>query len=216
MRMKEIVIIGAGDFGREVTWLIEEINKVEPTYHIAGYLDDDPEKRGKAINGYKVLGKISELSEFHKKNPICAIIAMQDGTIRKRIVEMFPDFKEWETLIHPSVDIADTAKIGCGCVICAKSILSLNTIIGDHCLFNVSVIIGHDGEIGNYVTIMSGSCICGHVKIDDEAYIATNSTIIPKIKIGARAKVGAGSSVIQNIKDGYSVMGVPAKVIRIK
>ena len=26
--MKEIVILGAGDFGKEVAWLIEEINKI--------------------------------------------------------------------------------------------------------------------------------------------------------------------------------------------
>lgn len=212
--MKEIVIIGAGDFGREVAWLIEEINKSDLTYHIVGYLDDDPEKIGKKINGYKVLGKISELMDLSRNKFVCAVIAMQDGKARRQIVDMFPDFKEWETLIHPSVNIADTSKIGCGCVICAKSTLSIDTFIGEHCLLNVSVIIGHDCVIGDYVTIMSGSCICGHVKINDEAYLATNVTVIPKITIGAGAKVGAGSSVIQNIKDGYSVMGVPAKVIR--
>ena len=35
--MKEIVILGAGDFGKEVAWLIEEINKRTPTYIILGY-----------------------------------------------------------------------------------------------------------------------------------------------------------------------------------
>ena len=52
--MKEIVIIGAGDFGQEATWLIEEINKGNLAYHILGYLDDDPVKIGQEINGYQV------------------------------------------------------------------------------------------------------------------------------------------------------------------
>ena len=39
--MKEIVIIGAGDLGREVVWLIEDINRLNPTYVILGFLDDD-------------------------------------------------------------------------------------------------------------------------------------------------------------------------------
>ncbi len=212
--MKEIVIIGAGDFGREVTWLIEEINKAHLTYHIVGYLDDDSTKIGQQINGYRVLGKISELPEFNRRNPICAVIAMQDGTTRKRIVEMFPEFNEWETLIHPSVNISDTARIGIGVIICSGVSISLDTMIGKHCLINISVAIAHDCVIGDYVSIMPCSCICGHVKIEEEAYLSANSTVIPKVKIGAGAKIGAGSVAIQNIKDGCSVIGVPAKTIR--
>ena len=48
--MKEIVILGAGDFGKEVAWLIEEINKRNPTYIILGYLDDDEKKIGQSFN----------------------------------------------------------------------------------------------------------------------------------------------------------------------
>ena len=47
--MKEIIILGAGDFGREVAGLIEEINKISPSYTIVGYLDDDTEKIGQKI-----------------------------------------------------------------------------------------------------------------------------------------------------------------------
>ncbi len=212
--MKEIVIIGAGDFGQEVTWLIEEINKGNLAYHILGYLDDDPVKIGQEINGYQVLGKISDLMTWSRKNSICAVIAMQDGNVRKQIVERFPAFENWETLIHPSANISDTATIGCGCIICSGVSVSLNTSIGEHCLVNVSVAIAHDCVIENYVSIMPCACICGHAKIRENAYLSANSTVIPKIKIGVGSKVGAGSVAIQNIKDGCSVMGVPAKEIR--
>ena len=59
--MKEIVILGAGDFGKEVAWLIEEINKRNPTYIILGYLDDDEKKIGQSFNGHECLGPISYL-----------------------------------------------------------------------------------------------------------------------------------------------------------
>ena len=36
--MKDIVIIGAGGFGREVAWLIEDINKIEPQWNILGFV----------------------------------------------------------------------------------------------------------------------------------------------------------------------------------
>ena len=212
--MKEIVIIGAGDFGKEVAWLIEEINKQNPKYIILGYLDDDEQKIGQELNGYKVLGNIDYLLELNKNHHACAVIAMQDGDIRKKIVEKFPGFDDWETLVHPSVSISDTSSLGCGCVICASTNISVNTVIGKHCLLNISVTMGHDCVIGDYVSIMSGSCVCGHVQVDDGAYLATNSTVVPGKIVGDHAKVGAGSVVIRNVKNNTTVMGVPAKVIR--
>ena len=211
--MKEIVILGAGDFGKEVAWLIEEINKREPRYIILGYLDDDESKIGKQFNGYECLGPVASLTELNRNHHACAVIANQNGEIRKRFVEMFPGFDEWETLVHPSVNISDTSTMGKGCVVCAGGNISCNTKIGDFCLFNISVTMGHDCEIGNYVSIMSGSCVSGHVTIGDGAYLATNCTIIPGMKVGERAKVGAGSVVIRKVKPETTVMGVPAKVV---
>lgn len=39
--MKDIVIIGAGGFGREVAWLIEDINRIKQTWNIIGFVDDN-------------------------------------------------------------------------------------------------------------------------------------------------------------------------------
>ena len=41
--MKKIIILCAGDFGKELLWLIEDINAKHPTYDILGFLDDDDE-----------------------------------------------------------------------------------------------------------------------------------------------------------------------------
>ena len=62
--MKNIVIIGAGDLGKEVVWLIEDINKRNPSYLILGFLDNDPEKIGKEFYGYKVLGNDETLEHI--------------------------------------------------------------------------------------------------------------------------------------------------------
>ena len=212
--MKNIVIICAGDFGKEVAWLIEEINRERPSYRILGYLDDAKEK-GLVINGYECLGPIAQLKEMAADPDLCAVIANQDSDVRKKIVDMFPDYERWETLVHPSVNIADTSTIGKGCVICASGNISVNTVIGDFCLFNFSVTIGHDCVIGNYVSIMSGSCVSGHVIINDYAYLATNCTVIPKKKVGEHARVGAGSVVIRNVRANVTVMGVPAKLLQV-
>ena len=59
--MKDIVIIGAGGFGREVAWLIEDINKVKSEWNLIGFVDDNPEIYGKKINGYDVVGNVDWL-----------------------------------------------------------------------------------------------------------------------------------------------------------
>ena len=211
--IKNIVIIGAGDFGKEVAWLIDDINKVSPAYKILGYLDDDVNKQGQIFNGHSVLGTTDILYEFQKSNNICAVIAMQNGDVRKRIVDKFSNFDNWETLVHNSVNISDTSSMGKGCILCAGTNVSVNTVIGSHCLFNISATVGHDCIIGDYVSTMSGSCICGNVTVQDLAYLSTNCTVIPGKTVGIHSVVGAGSVVIRNVKDNTTVMGVPAKKV---
>ena len=213
--MKKIVILCAGDFGKEVAWLIEDINKKSPTYDLLGYLDDNPDKIGYTYNGYKCLGSIEELDILNKENDVYAVIAIQDSRFRKRFVEMFPKYSNWETLIHPSVNISDTSELGKGCIVCANCNISVNTVIGNQVIMNLGVTVGHDCEVGDYVSLMSGTIISGHVKIGDEAYFGSHSTVLPAKKVGKRSKVGAGSVVIRNVKDDVSVMGVPAKVLKI-
>ncbi len=209
--MKNIVIIGAGDFGKEVLWLIEDINKEKPTYHILGFLDDDEAKHGKNINGYTVLGGTSKVIDLNEAQEVCACIALQDGDVRKKIVERLKKFDKWETLIHPNVRISDKSQIGKGCILCAGDIVSVDTVVGDFCIFNFNVVIGHDCKVSSFVSIMSGSVICGNVKIEENCYLATNSSVVPGKTLRSGSKVGAGSVVIRNVKSGVTVMGVPAK-----
>ena len=44
--MKNIVIVGAGGVGREVSLIIQQINMLEPTWNLLGYIDDNPANWG--------------------------------------------------------------------------------------------------------------------------------------------------------------------------
>ncbi len=213
--MKKIIILCAGDFGREVAWLIENINKKNPTYEMIGFLDDDSKKIGQSYNGYECLGSIRDLMVLNENHNIWAVIAAQDSRFRKKFVEMFPDFSQWETLIHPSANISDASRLGHGCIICANCNISVNTIVGNQCIMNLGTTVGHDCKVEDYASFMSGTVISGHVQIGEGAYFGSNSTVLPGKKIGNYSKVGAGSVVIRNIRDGVSVMGVPATSLRL-
>ena len=69
-RTRTPVIVGAGGFGTEFTWIAEEMNAAAdcdgaayPPWQILGYTDDASEKRGKRLGRYLVHGTIKETAE---------------------------------------------------------------------------------------------------------------------------------------------------------
>ena len=52
--MKDIYIIGASGFGREVAWLLEELSE----WNIKGFIDDNETIQGEKINGITVIGTV--------------------------------------------------------------------------------------------------------------------------------------------------------------
>lgn len=203
--MKNIVIIGAGEFGREVIWLLEDINKRSPRYVILGYVDDDEKKQNLEYHGYRVLGKIEHLLELQKCCPVSAVIAMQDGSARRQIAERLVGFDSWETLIHPTAIISDTVKIGQGSIVCANVTISVDTLIGCHCIFYLSSTIGNDCTLGDFVSVMSNCSVGEHAGIGSESFLAARSFVAPNKSIGKHVQVGAGSSVLKDVKDGAVV-----------
>ncbi|HOP34302.1 MAG TPA: nucleoside-diphosphate sugar epimerase/dehydratase [Defluviitoga tunisiensis] len=83
---KRIIIIGAGDAGTE---LLDEFERHPEEGKVVGFLDDDPEKIGRIIRGYPVLGTTSEVMRFVEKlNVNEVIIAIPSATSSqiKRII----------------------------------------------------------------------------------------------------------------------------------
>lgn len=177
--MKNLVIIGAGDLGKEIVWLIEDINKVKPTYVILGFLDDDLGKSEREFFGYKVLGVTKQLSEINKKNPVSAVIAIQDGVARKRIVTDNPEFDNWENIIHPTAVIADSTILGKGNVFFPQTAVSVDCRLGDFGLYYLHASVGNDCLVGDYVSVMLNTSISEHVKVEALSYLAADKHIPP-------------------------------------
>ena len=188
--MKNIVIIGAGDLGKEIVWLIEDINKRQPTYLILGFLDDDTNKAGTEFYGYKVLGGTEHLIELSSRMPLNAVVAIQDGNVRKKIVEEHPEFTMWETIIHPTAVIASTTSVGKGSVFFPQVTVSVDSKLGNFGLYYIHSIVCNDCVIGDYVSIMSGASVSERAEIGDGCFLAAGSTVRPHKKLGNNVEVG--------------------------
>lgn len=199
--MKNLVIVGAGDLSKEVVWLIEDINKRKPTYLILGFLDDDQAKIGTEYYGYKVLGNVDYLDELNKKMQFSAVVAMQDGEIRKKIVENHSNFKSWESIVHPTAVIANSSCYGKGSIFFPQVTVSVDSKLGDFGLYYIHSTVCNDCCVGDYVSLMSGASLSEHVMVGERCFLGAGACVYPHKSIGKKSKVSVGSVVDKDYGD---------------
>jgi len=208
--MKEIIIVGASGFGRELLQMIKDINKVESKWIIKGFIDDDLTALENYECDYKILGKISEWQP--SENEVFALGIANPVTKEKIANSLLSRNAVFESIIHPRAFIDSFNKVGIGIVMYPGSRIGVNAVVGDYVTL-LSSGIGHDACVGDFTTISSYCGISGKVKIGKKVFISSHCVIIPSKKIGDNAFIGAGSIVINNVKPGAKVFGNPAKKI---
>lgn len=212
--MKDLVIIGAGGCGREVAWLVDDINKINNQWNLLGFIDENEDNHGKILNGYKILGGFDYLIN---KDNIYYVCAIGNSKIKKKIVEEKCSKYNIKaaTLIHPTVLISDkNNEIGEGCIICANSIITINVKLGKHVFVNFNCTITHDVVIEEFVTIYPNVNISGNCNISKCVEIGTGTKIIQGKSIGENTILGAGSIVVNDLQSDVTAVGVPARVIK--
>ncbi|WP_426350464.1 acetyltransferase [Alloiococcus sp. CFN-8] len=214
--MKEIIIIGAGGFAREVAWLIEEINKITHEWKLLGYIEEYKDNIGKNLNGYEVLGDFNWIKENNCNN-LYYVCGVADPTLKERFVLKAEELGlKAAVLIHPNVQISNYNNIEEGVIICSGCIITVNIHIKRHVIVNIDSTIGHDAVIEEYSTILPSVNISGNVVLGTKCLVGTSSAIIEKVSIGDNVTIGAGSVVVRDIPSNCVVVGVPGKVIKQK
>lgn len=213
--MKDLIIIGASGFGREVAWLVERINSKKKTWNLLGYIDDSEEMQNKTINSYPVIGTIDDVYKFPDT---FFVVAIGSASTRERVVDrisaQMPNIK-FGILIDPSVEMSDSVIIGEGSIVCAHTIITVNITIGKHVIVNLDCTIGHDAVLNDFVTVYPGVNISGNTDIGYASELGTGMQIIQGKKIGERSIVGAGAVVIRDIPEKCTAVGSPAKPIKL-
>jgi len=212
--MEEILIIGAGGFGREVLWTINDCNEIKEKYSVLGFIDDDKPLHGHSIDGFSVLGGLDWIEKNYQKSISC-VIAIGDSLSKKEIVNQLKKIEPtYDTIIHPTVISSKSITIGEGTIIQAGTIMTINIAIGKHVHLNIDSTVGHDTIIEDYVTINPGVHINGKTTIGSSTYVGTGVVMKQEIKIGSESIIGAGAVLLENVPEKSLYVGVPAKLKR--
>lgn len=209
--MKNLYIIGARGYGREVYNIFVYSKNEYPEIECKGFLDDNPDVL-KGFNGYPPI--ISSVEEYEPQENdlfICALgepkwIRYYTSIIEKKGGKFF-------SLISPLACIGTNTIIGDGCIIGRYVVITTDVIIGKHTSMGVFTNIGHDVTIGDCCHLGAYTFVAGRCHIGDEVTIHPRVNIVPNKNIGDKAVIGVASVVLKNVKSGDTVFGVPAKKI---
>lgn len=210
--MKDLYIIGAGGFGREVAWIVERINSIKPTWNLKGFIDDNETLWGSTEGEYHVFGGCEYLSALEDVYAVCAV---GSSNVRKKIIEKLKDTSvKFATLVDPSVLYSNSVKIGEGAIVCAGTIITVDVNIGDHVIVNLDCTIGHDAVIDDFVTIYPSVNVSGNVLIGECSELGTGMQIIQGKKVISNTIIGAGAIVVKDCLESGTYVGSPAKKIK--
>ena len=211
--MKNIVIVGAGGVGRETSLIIQQINELKSTWNLIGFIDDDVNSWGNVINGYPVIGGMDSLEKLSLDTYV--VVAIANYKVKKRIVNKINNRFKFATIVHPRVWLHDYMTLGEGTIIYEGAILTTNIKVGNHVIISPKCGIGHDSIIKDYVSLLWNVNVSGNDIIEEGVMMGSASTVIQGKRIGKGSTVGAGAVVIDNIDSYSTVVGVPAKVIKV-
>lgn len=211
--MKQLIILGAGGFARDVYNFAINSRGYGNLFDVKGFLDINEH----SLDGFKgyppILG--NENTYDIQKEDIF-ITAIGNNELRKKVVDIIvARGGGFITLKHNTSIIHTNAEIGEGCLIQPNAVIGADTRIGCHSYIQNGAILGHDAHVGSFCRIDCNVMFVGGTSCEDFVTVHTSSVINHNVVIGNNAVVGACSFVIRKVKPGNTVLGNPARVLKV-
>ena len=172
--MSNLIIIGAGAFGREILSVARErIRSKELSFK--GFLDDDPDSLKAIETTHPVLGSCAEYIPDKDDRFVCAIgnpmdkLRVCDSLLAKGAI--------FTNIIHSSAFIAHDASLGVGLIAFPNVYIATQATIGDFVTLNVAASVGHDVHLGRGCTLSSHCDVTGFVCLEQGVFMGSHATI---------------------------------------
>ena len=209
--MNQLILIGAGDFGREVLAWALDAQAAGADWRIKGFLDANP----RALEGYDIdLPILGDIDNYAPQPDDVFLCAIGQPRLRAKIwQQMKAKGARFTRLIHPSVIVGPRVEIGEGVVLCPRTVLTCDLSIGENSSLNIAVAVGHNARIGRHCQISSFADITGHVQVGEGIFFGSRVSILPGQRVEDHATVGAGAVVTRTVPAHTTVFGNPAKIL---
>jgi len=208
-----VLILGAGGHGRVVLDILLQAGRHQPV----GFLDNNADIHGRRVDGIPVLGAITDAVRLAQEHQIHGVIvAIGDNGVRRGLARDL-DLAGLELInaVHPSATLARSATLGRNVVVAAGVVVCAHCQIGNSVILNTGCVVDHQTMIGEGSHVCPGVRIAGRVKVEPGTFIGIGATIIPKITLGCESIVGAGAVVIEDVPSLATVVGVPARPVKL-
>lgn len=91
-RARRVLAVGAGANGQTFARMYNELNP--PPFQLVGYIDDDPEKMGKNLEGFPILGNSEDLMRLAEELNITEFVVTITGEMRGQTFQTLLDAQE--------------------------------------------------------------------------------------------------------------------------
>jgi sugar O-acyltransferase (sialic acid O-acetyltransferase NeuD family) len=210
--MKQLVIIGAGGFGREVFAWAEQADEFHREWTIKGFIDDDPT----ALDAFGKIGApiLGNVGDYRIETGDVFICAIGNVAPKRRCVETIRARGGVFTRVtHRTAVLGQRARLGAGVILCPRAVVSCDAALGDFVSINLHSTVAHDATIGDFTQVHCHADITGGVHLGRGVLVGSHASILPGVRVGDDAIVGAGSVVVRDVPAGATVFGNPAKVL---
>lgn len=211
MLMKNIIIVCAGSYGKEVYYTIRKINEAakkndeEEPFHILGFINDLPD----ALEGFEIeLPVLGSIKDWQPMGDEVYALGLGTPASKEKVVSMLKERGcKFESIIAPYVIMPEDVRVGEGCLIKAYHIAS-GVKIGDFVNIHGSMLMP-GAVVGNFSTL-TGFAVVENAVVGEQVYIGSHAVITEGIVIGNNVTVAAGSIVTEDVLSDTKVFGYPA------
>jgi sugar O-acyltransferase (sialic acid O-acetyltransferase NeuD family) len=211
----DLVLVGSGGFGRETAEAVRVLAATGVPWRLLGFIDDDPDRAGKVIDGTPVLGGREELKRFPDARIVVCTGRPGNYVSRPRIVgELGLPLEQYATVIHPSAAVSSSSSVGPGSVLLACTVLTAAVRVGAHVAVMPHVTLTHDDVVEDFATLASRAALGGGARVGRCAYIGAGAIIGEQRTVGEFALVGMGAVVTRDVPPREVWAGVPARRMR--
>ncbi|WP_181309849.1 NeuD/PglB/VioB family sugar acetyltransferase [Nocardioides campestrisoli] len=214
--MPELVVVGAGGFGREVLDVVDAIGP--DSWQVVGVVDDGPTEKNLELLARRdvaYLGTLESLLAQRDAGSVTAshyVVGIGSPAVRRAVAERLDAAGlQPATLVHPTVTTGFDVTVGPGSVVCAGVRLTTNIRLGRHVHLNLNTTVGHDTVIGDYVSANPLASISGDCVLEDEVLVGVAGVVLNGLTVGRGSVVGGSACVVKDVPPGVVVKGIPAR-----